>query len=58
MGFKRSLVRIPAANCFYLCKEWKGWEGCEDFNERMGIVRIMLFKTIENRLTAGLGPFD
>jgi hypothetical protein len=40
------------------CKEWQKWEGRGEFSERMAFVRIMLFKTIENGWTAGLGPSD
>jgi len=40
------------------CKEWQGWEGRGDFNERMAFVRQMLFKTIENGWSAGFGPSE
>lgn len=40
------------------CKEWKGWEGREGFFDRMAFVRQMMFMTIENGWTPGLGPKD
>lgn len=38
------------------CKEWKGWKGRGDFFTRMDITRQMMFLTIENGWTPGLGP--
>jgi len=38
------------------CKEWQGWEGRENFFERMEFVRWMMISTIENGWEVGLGP--
>jgi hypothetical protein len=41
---------------YQACKEWRGWTGRGDFYERMDIARRMVFLTIENGWTPGLGP--
>ena len=38
------------------CKEWQEWTGRGQFFERMDFVRQMVFKTIENDWSPGLGP--
>ena len=40
------------------CKEWRGWTGRGHFFGRLGLVRRMVFMTIEQGWKAGLGPSD